>query len=113
MNNKTEDVDLLVKGIISYLTKSKKLNLIPQVVEKLQAFISQQKNTAQVVTSYELDEEEKSKIESLIRSKFDNVAGIAYLVDEKILGGIIIKVKDKMMDLSLSGKLTKIEESIK
>jgi len=107
------DTDLLVKGIISYLTKAKKLDLIPDIIEKLKALSIEEENTAQIVSSYDLNDVEKNKIIEIINSKFGKISKANFLIDKSILGGIIIKFKDKMIDLSLSEKLTKIEESVK
>jgi F-type H+-transporting ATPase subunit delta len=105
--------DLLVKGIISYLTKIKKLDLIPEIIEKLKEISKEENESASVVSSYELNEDEKNNITEILNSKFGKVSIVNFTIDKSILGGVIIKYKDKMIDLSLLGKLTKIEESVK
>ncbi len=106
------DTDLLVKGIISYLTKAKKLDLIPEIIQKLKAFIKEENDCAEVISSYDLTDVEKEQISEILNSKLEKVSSIKFTTDKSILGGIIIKYKDKMLDLSLSGKLTKIKEGV-
>lgn len=106
------DADLLVKGIISYLTKAKKLDLIPEIIQKLKSFSKEEEDFAEVISSYDLTDVEKEQISEIINSKLEKVSFVKFTTDKSILGGIIIKYKDKMLDLSLSGKLTKIEENI-
>lgn len=105
--------DLLVKGIISYLTKIKKLDLIPEIIEKLKKIVKVEDESARVVSSYELNDVEKNNITEILNSKFGKIYTVNFFIDKSILGGVIIKYKDKMIDLSLLGKLTKIEESVK
>lgn len=106
------DADVFVKALISYLTKANKMDLIPEIIQKLQTFSKEEKNTAEVISSYDLTPVEKEQISEIINSKLEKVALVKFTTDKSILGGIIIKYKDKMLDLSLSGKLTKIEEGI-
>ena len=106
------DADLLVKGIISYLTKAKKLDLIPEIIQKLKAFSSFEDDSAEVISSYELTDVEKEQISEIINSKLEKVSYVKFITDKSILGGIIIKYKDKMLDLSFSGKLSKIKDSV-
>lgn len=106
------DADLLVKGLISYLTKVKKLDLIGEIIQKLKAFSKEEDDSAEVISSYDLTDVEKEQISKILNSKLEKVSFVKFTTDRSILGGIIIKYKDKMLDLSLSSKLTKIKESV-
>lgn len=106
------DAELLVKSLISYLTKAQKLDLISEIIEKLKAYSVLKKNTAEVISSYNLTDVEKSQITEILKSKLEKLSSVNFITDKSILGGIVIKYQDKMLDLSLSGKLLKIKDSI-
>lgn len=106
------DSDLLVKALISYLTKTKKLEAIPEIIKKLKDFSKQEQDSAEVISSYDLTDVEKEQISEIINSKLEKVSSVKFTTDRTILGGIIIKYNDKMLDLSLSGKLSKIKDYI-
>lgn len=61
---------------------------------------------ATVTTAYEMDDTKKSAIESkLIATTPYDTFEITYIVDESLIGGMIIRVGDKVIDSSLRSQL--------
>jgi F-type H+-transporting ATPase subunit delta len=68
---------------------------------------------AEVVSKSEMGENELRKIEEFIVKKYGgNKVEIRNIVDEKIKGGIVIKVGDEVIDGSVAGKLKKLEKEL-
>ena len=68
--------------------------------------------SAEVTSALPLTEDEKSSIKSDILSKVGAQA-VSFRVDPSILGGLVIKVGDKVLDASVSGKLENLHQSLK
>ena len=58
-----------------------------------------------VTLAYEPDENMKEYIKQRLENKFQSTAIINYKKDESLLGGMQIKIKDTVIDLSIKSKL--------
>ncbi|MEW5719710.1 MAG: F0F1 ATP synthase subunit delta, partial [Chloroflexota bacterium] len=56
---------------------------------------------------------EKSALEARLRAPFGDDLAFEYSVDAQILGGIIVRVGDKVIDGSVAGKLAELKEKLK
>lgn len=69
--------------------------------------------TAYITTAFELPEEKKKQIHDKILKdtkyrKLDTV----FIVDESIIGGMVIRIRDRVVDSSIRTKLTNLEREL-
>jgi F-type H+-transporting ATPase subunit b len=69
-------------------------------------------NTITVTSALPLLKDEKDAIQKDIVSKLGSEAVTSYFVDPSILGGLVIKVGDKLIDGSVAGQLENLKQSI-
>lgn len=67
---------------------------------------------ANVTSALELNEDEKAKLKEKLEKKFGYKVELICQIDEKIIGGIIIKTDDAIMDGSLKRKMHDVKEVI-
>jgi len=67
-----------------------------------------------IVSSKEYNRDEKNEITNLIRDKFNitNSSEASFSIDKNILGGIKIRIGNKIIDGSISTKLNKIKRAL-
>ena len=63
-----------------------------------------------VILAIDADDELKNLIKTRIEKKFQSKADIKFLKDENILGGMIVRVKDTLVDLSVRNKIENIKK---
>ncbi len=63
-----------------------------------------------VFYAYDLDDEQKTKLKDKLSSKFNKEVILNYQKDEDILGGLVIKFEDKVIDLSLKTKFDRLKK---
>ena len=68
--------------------------------------------SAQLVTAVELDETELQQFNEFIQVHFGGKAEVLTKVDEKLLGGFILKVEDHQLDASVSTQLKKMRREL-
>lgn len=68
--------------------------------------------SAEVTSALPLTPEEKDIVKEDILSKTGSQATVAYRVDPAILGGLVIRVGDKVLDGSVAGKLKSLRQSL-
>ena len=61
----------------------------------------------------ELSEERKSAIQANLEKQAGKKLELSFATDKDILGGIVLKVGDKVMDASLKAQLQILKENIK
>jgi F-type H+-transporting ATPase subunit delta len=105
----------LTKNLLGLLCDKKRENELFQVAESFIKMYDQHKGISKVfVTSaIALDEGTQQKVLSYIQKTLgkENIV-IANKIDSSIIGGIIIKHEDKLLDLSVSSELKRIRKEI-
>jgi F-type H+-transporting ATPase subunit b len=67
---------------------------------------------AQVTSALPLSADEKATIQSDVLAKLGKEASVTYAVDPSILGGLVIKVGDKLIGGSVAGQLVNLKQTI-
>jgi F-type H+-transporting ATPase subunit b len=67
---------------------------------------------AEVTSALPLSAEEKEVVKRDILSKIGDQATITFRVDPTILGGLVVKVGDKLLDASVAGQLGNLRQSM-
>ncbi len=68
---------------------------------------------ADVTSAEDLNDEQKKNIQEQFKIIFGDKLSINFKVDNKIIGGLIIKVGSKMIDMSLENKINKLKIAMK
>ena len=63
--------------------------------------------SARKLSSADLD-----KVKNRLETKYDKKFEVVNTVDPSIIGGLILKIDDKVIDESISGKLGKLSSSL-
>jgi F-type H+-transporting ATPase subunit delta len=67
---------------------------------------------AEVVTAVPLDEALRQSILRLIARKFNAQVELNEIVDEKLIGGFVLRVGDQQIDASIASKLKRIQNDL-
>ena len=70
------------------------------------------KMTAKVISSSELTKDQIKKIENTLSESFSKKIDIDIEIDEKILGGLVVKIGSKMIDSSLLTRLKLMQSNM-
>ena len=106
---KAEDI---VEGFLHFLSSSRNLDLLPQIISLLSQEQEGKKDEAKIISAVVLNPEEEERIKQYLKRKFGKNFVLKIEINERIMGGLIIKVEDKVIDLSLDGKLKSLKEQL-
>jgi F-type H+-transporting ATPase subunit delta len=109
-NVKGSKLNEVLKSFIILLAKSHKIKLIEKIIEELNKYANEQEGIeqAEVITAKEIDQKTEQAIKKVFGGKID----MKKKVDSQIIGGIIIKTQDKILDASLKTQLKKLKETM-
>lgn len=109
------DVDLAVRNLVYTLAQHGDLGLLPDIVVALRARMAR---TAEAVTRVEvvsavpLTDGERASLVDALTAQHGNELQFDYRIDPAILGGMIIRVGDKLIDGSLASKLAAMKQAL-
>ena len=67
---------------------------------------------AEIVSAKQLSSEQLNKIKKRLEEKYDKKFELVNTVDSSIIGGLILKIENKVIDESISGKLGRLSGSL-
>ena len=107
------EVDVLVSNFVKILAKNGQMRLKNEILRKFEA-VSNMKNgivVAEVKSREKLSEGMIEKLMGFIKKKYSaKDVVIKNTIDEKIQGGVIVKVGDEIFDASVKGKLGRMRK---
>ncbi|KKQ06863.1 MAG: ATP synthase subunit delta [Candidatus Moranbacteria bacterium GW2011_GWE2_36_40] len=112
-NKSQEDVLVIVKKFAEQLKADGQLKNAGKIMEKFGELYNTANGiiVAEVVTKEKIEHEMKEKIKKFVKEKYSaKIVEIENSIDEKIQGGIIIKVNDDVIDGSVKKQLTNLKK---
>ncbi|MFH1662821.1 MAG: F0F1 ATP synthase subunit delta [Chloroflexota bacterium] len=114
LKDKLGDTRGSVMNLVYQLIAADTLIMLPDIAEEYNRLYNDINGTvhAQVIIAVSLDEEEKAKISQRLGSITGKKVILETEIDPSIIGGIIIRIGDKLIDGSLRGKLEVMHKKI-
>ncbi len=108
-------VEPMVKNFCELMADNGRVEMLPAVASDYKAMIDAVSGviSGELTTVSELNEERKSAIQTNLEKQAGKKLELAFGTDKEILGGIVLKVGDKVMDASLKAQLQILKENIK
>lgn len=69
----------------------------------------QNQEYVRILSARELSEQEKPVVAKTLENKIGKAVVIDYTIDKKILGGVMVKTKDEILDISWKGRLEQLK----
>lgn len=112
---KATGVSTIIGNFLKLLVQKRRANVLGDITEMFQILVDEENNTCQgVVTSAtEMSAELQAKIQETLEKITGKRVTVTTQVDESIIGGMIAKVGDLVMDGSIKTQLEVLKESIK
>lgn len=114
-NKSAQEVDEAVLNFAQIVRKNRQSKLFPKILENFSTIWNSANKIVEVdVTSKEkLGVESENKIVEYIKKKYKaETVVINNKIDKNIIGGIILKVGDEVMDQSIKGQLKKLRNNL-
>ena len=107
----TGKVSSLTVNFLSLLAENNRLNILDDILFSFKDDINKLQNIVPaVITSViELDLEQKKKLVERLQNKIKAEITPEFRLDEAILGGLVIKINDTVIDLSIKKKIENLK----
>ncbi len=102
------------RNFVSLLAENGRLPLLPFVAQLYEGFKAQREKTVnvEITSAFPLEDSTEQKLAASLQKKLDRSVSVATTVNSELLGGVIIRTGDMVIDASVRGKLAKLGEAI-
>jgi F-type H+-transporting ATPase subunit delta len=107
--------DAIMTSFLNLLIEKKRADILPDIAEAMEGMVDEDQNISHgsVVSAVELDSTLLEKIQATLEKLTGHKVILETQVDPFIIGGIIAKVGDLVLDGSIKTQLNGLKESIK
>ncbi len=99
--------------VYDFLAKRDGLDQLPEIIQILKSrYDMLPSDQVLVTTAISLSPETKKQLSSLLSQRLGSGNTVIFKTDKSIVGGLVIRHKDKIIDLSLNHRLNKIREEL-
>lgn len=101
-------------NFIRVLASNKRLPLLPEIHKQFEQYKANREKTVDVdvVSAFEMDADSEQKLAEVLARKLEREVKVDTTVDSSLLGGVLIRAGDLVIDGSVRGRLNKLAEAM-
>ena len=105
----------IMTNTLALMAEKRRLFVVPTFLSVIEDLIAESKNelTAEVISAKELTKGQLDKLAKTLKSNFSKDIKIHASVDERLIGGMIVKVGSRMIDTTIQAKLNSLQNVMK
>ena len=109
-----QKADNLTNTFLKVISSNKRFAKLSSIISQFMNINSRKRGNvlADVTSADELSDKQKNEIKDQLKSILGEKLSLNFNVDNKILGGLIVKIGSKMIDSSLAFKINKLKVAI-
>lgn len=110
-----KEVEQATKNLLDILVENKDLKMSAQIINQFSKLWDKKNSISrvEVTSANELTKSTKKDVEKFVATKFDvKTVEIVEKIDKSLMGGIVIRVGDRIYDGSLKSRVYDLKETI-
>jgi F-type H+-transporting ATPase subunit delta len=103
-----------VKSFVCILSSNKRIALLPEIQAQFELFKANQEKSVdvEVISAFDLDDATVTKLSEALGKKLERDVKVSTATDQDLLGGVLIRAGDLVIDGSVRGRLNKLAEAM-
>lgn len=108
-------IDKVAANFLKLLVEKKRAEILPDIAEAFKTMVDEEKNISHgsVTSAVELSAELQAKVQAALEKLTGKKVELSTSVDPSLIGGIVAKVGDLVLDGSIKTQLAGLKDSIK
>ena len=100
--------------MLEVLAHNKRLQLLPEISKQYEMLRAQAEKSleVEVISAFALGDSERERLVETLKRRFEREIQLTSRVDEQLMGGMVIRAGDTVIDGSVRGKLGKLAETL-
>ena len=107
--------DAQVRNFLCIVSENNRMELLPEIADMFELYKAEQEKSVDVdVTSaFALNDEQQDKLAKVLSARLGREVRLHAAEDASLIGGVVIRAGDLVIDGSVRGKLAKLAEALK
>ena len=107
--------DAQARNFLSIVSENNRMELLPEIADMFELYKAEQEKSVDVdVTSaFALNDEQQDKLAKVLSARLNREVRLQVAEDKSLIGGIVIRAGDLVIDGSIRGKIAKLAEALK
>ena len=103
-----------LRNFLAVLAANKRIALLPEILAQFNRFKAglEQSVEVEVVSAFELPQETSDRLAAALGKKLEREVRVSTRTDEHLLGGVLIRAGDMVIDGTVRGRLNKLAEAV-
>lgn len=103
-----------LKNFNSILATNKRLVLLPEIRKQFELYKAEQERAVdvEVISAFELPQSTVTRLADALGKKLERQVKVSSSTDSELLGGVLIRAGDMVIDGSVRGRLNKLAEAM-
>jgi F-type H+-transporting ATPase subunit delta len=109
-----EELNEKSSNLLNLLAENRRLQLLPYIREQFDVLKLQRLQSVDVelISAKPLDADAQDKLSQALSRRLDRSVNVSTSVDESLIGGVLVRAGDTIIDGSIRGRLTKLAETL-
>jgi F-type H+-transporting ATPase subunit delta len=98
------------KNMVKVLVENKRLAILPEIMQQYENLRAEAEKTleAEVISAFEVSDAQKKHIAEKLKARLGREVTLSCSIDKTLLGGVVIKAGDMVIDGSTIGQINKL-----
>lgn len=107
-------LDKDTQNFVRLLVENRRLDLVSHISELFESYRAEEEGyiAVDVISAYELEKSEHSKIVAALKVTLGKEPRINVTIDESLIGGVLIRAGDRVIDASVRGKIQRLAQRL-
>ena len=108
------DLHPAVNNFLQVLAEYKRLPLLPSIAELFTEYKAQRERRIEVniTSAFAVDSQTSDRLSVALKQKLERDVDVEVDIDKTLIGGVVIRAGDTVIDASIKGRLAKLAESM-
>jgi F-type H+-transporting ATPase subunit delta len=109
-----DELEVKVANFIRALSENKRISLLPEIARQFNELKAQQEKFVEVaiLSAFPLDADVADRLSNALGRKWKCQVRLETEVDKTLLGGVVIKAGDTVIDASVRGRMLKLADAL-
>ncbi len=102
------------KNFVTQLAQNKRLSVLPEVSVLFEHLLAEEQRSEDVLvtSAFELSDAEAASLKQALAKKLGKEVNLNSTVDKSLIGGVIVRAGDMVIDSSVRGKLNQLSQGL-
>jgi F-type H+-transporting ATPase subunit delta len=103
------------KNFIQLLVSSERLSVASALAEAFETLRNthEQVLDAHIVSAFTMDALQQQSLVDVLKAKYGRNVKVSVEIDESLIGGVIIRIGDEVIDASIRGKVSQLADALR